>query len=111
MIALPSYIDIELWSAFVEQRKEMKVPFTQRAQKLVVMELMQMHNEGWDANASLKKSAIYGYRGVFRVAKREAPKDQQDPTLAKLERDAQIPKGIPAELKDTIARLTRKAAA
>jgi len=111
MIALPSYIDPMLWAAFVEQRKAMKVPFTQQAQKLVVMKLMKMHAEGWDCNASLEKSAIYGYRSVFEVAKRETPKEDKDPALAKLERDAKIPKGIPAELKDTIAKLTRKATA
>ena len=111
MIALPSYIDPMLWSAFVEQRKAMKVPFTAQAQKLVVMKLMKMHAEGWDCNASLEKSAIYGYRSVFEVAKRETPKEDKDPALAKLERDAQIPKGIPAELKDTIAKLTRKVTA
>lgn len=82
MIALPSYIDPELWSAFVESRKAMKVPFTPAAQKLVVRKLMKMHSEGWDANASLEKSAIYGYRGVFEVSKRpveptEKPKAYQ----------------------------------
>ena len=108
MTALPSYIDPMLWAAFVEQRKAMKVPFTAQAQKLVVMKLMKMHAEGWDANASLEKSAIYGYRSVFEVSKRETPKGEKDPALEKLERDAQIPKGIPAELKDTIAKLTGK---
>lgn len=66
---IPSYIDPELWSAFCESRKAMKVPFTPLAQKLVVRKLMKMHESGWDANASLEKSAIYGYRGVFEVAR------------------------------------------
>ena len=43
--------------------------------------------------------------------KRETPKEDKDPALAKLERDAQIPKGIPEGLKDTIAKLTRKVTA
>lgn len=60
----------------------MKVPFTPAAQKLIVRKLMKMHSEGWDVNASLEKSAIYGYRGVFEVAKRpvetpEKPKAYQ----------------------------------
>lgn len=37
--------------------------------------------------------------------------EDKDPALAKLERDAQIPKGIPEVLKDTIAKLTRKVTA
>jgi len=45
------------------------VVFTDAAQKLVIRKLMKMHSEGWDVNASLEKSAIYGYRGVFEVAR------------------------------------------
>ena len=68
MTSLPSYIDPELWAAFVESRKAMKVPFTPLAQKLVIRKLMAFHADGWDANASLEKSAIYGYRGgLFKV--------------------------------------------
>ena len=86
MTALPSYIDPELWAAFIESRKAMKVPFTPLAQKLVIRKLMGMHAEGWDANASLEKSAIYGYRGVFEVSKREVPK-AIDPAITKLNAD------------------------
>ena len=38
-------------------------------------------------------------------------REDKDPALAKLERDAQIPKGIPEGLKDTIAKLTGKVTA
>ena len=109
MIALPSYIDPELWAAFVESRKAMKVPFTPLAQKLVIRRLMAFHADGWDANASLEKSAIYGYRGVFEVAKRETPKADKDPALEKIERDSQICKPMPAAIREQIQRL--KAAA
>lgn len=70
MTSLPSYIDPELWSAFVETRKAMRgVVFSDAAQKLVIRKLMRMHSEGWDVNASLEKSAVYGYRGVFEVSR------------------------------------------
>lgn len=69
MIALPSYIDIMLWSAFIEMRKEIKHPLTQSGQKLAVMELMKLHNDGWDCNASLRDSTIKSYRGLFPVAR------------------------------------------
>lgn len=107
MTSLPSYIDIELWSAFVESRKAMKVPFTPAAQKLVIRKLMKMHSDGWDANASLEKSAIYGYRGVFEVAKRpveptEKPKAYQvsDEHIAKATRPNE-------EIRQKIKELTR----
>lgn len=109
MIALPAYIDVELWAAFVESRKAMKVPFTPLAQKLVIRKLMAFHADGWDANASLEKSAIYGYRGVFQVAKIEAAKVDKDPALEKIERDKQICKPMPAAIREQIERL--KAAA
>lgn len=105
MTALPSYIDPELWAAFIESRKAMKVPFTPLAQKLVIRKLMAFHADGWDANASLEKSAIYGYRGVFQVAKREAPKTDKDPALEKIERDSQICKPMPADIREKIAKL------
>jgi len=109
MIALPAYIDVELWAAFVESRKAMKVPFTPLAQKLVVRKLMAFHADGWDVNASLEKSAIYGYRGVFEVAKREAPKTEKDPALEKIERDKQTCKPMPAAIREQIARLKASA--
>ena len=109
MIALPSYIDVELWAAFVESRKAMKVPFTPLAQKLVIRKLMAFHADGWDCNASLEKSAIYGYRGVFQVAKIETPKTEKDPALEKIERDKQICKPMPAAIREQIARLKASA--
>lgn len=108
MIALPSYIDPELWSAFVESRKAMKVPFTPAAEKLVVRKLMKMYSEGWDANASLEKSAIYGYRGVFEVAKRPAEQTEKiDPALAKIEADSKRAAPMPADVREKIRQLTR----
>lgn len=107
MTALPSYIDPELWSAYVEQRKAMKVPFTQQAQKLVVMKLMKMHNDGWDVNASLEKSAIYGYRGVFEVARIDAMKPSTDAALQKIERDKAMAAPMPEAIRNKIKELTR----
>lgn len=105
MTSLPSYIDVELWAAFVESRKAMKVPFTPLAQKLVIKRLMKMHAEGWDANASLEKSAIYGYRGVFEVARIDAMKPSIDPALEKLERDRKLAAPMPESVRKEFERL------
>ncbi len=107
MTSLPSYIDPMLWAAFVEQRRAMKVPFTQQAQKLVVMKLMKMHGEGWDVNASLEKSAIYGYRGVFEVAKLEVKRAAIDPALEKIERDKARAAPMPEEIRKKIKELMK----
>lgn len=104
MTSLPSYIDVELWSAFVESRKAMKVPFTPAAQKLVVRKLMKMHDEGWDANASLEKSAIYGYRGVFEVTKRVVEK-KVDPALQKIAEDEKKYSPMPMNVREQLQKL------
>lgn len=107
MIALPSYIDPELWSAFCESRKAMRVPFTQAAQKLVVRKLMKMHSEGWDANASLEKSAIYGYRGVFEVARRPVEATEKPKAVQVSDEHKARCTPMPAELREKIASITR----
>jgi hypothetical protein len=104
MTPLPSYIDVELWSAFVESRKAMKVPFTQAAQKLVIRKLMKLHETGWDANASLEKSIIYGYRGVFEVSKREVEK-KIDPALQKIAEDEKKFAPMPMNVREALNKL------
>ena len=84
----------------------MKVPFTPLAQKLVIRKLMAMHADGWDANASLEKSAIYGYRGVFEVSRKAGEKQQRDPALEKMDADAKRAVPIPANIRAQIATLT-----
>lgn len=109
MTSLPAYVDVELWAAYIEQRKAMKVPFTQQAQKLVIRRLMKMHSEGWDVNASLEKSAIYGYRGVFEVAR--LPVTTKDPALVKLDDDARKAAPIPLAVLEQMAKIRQGARA
>lgn len=108
MSLLPTFIDPELWAAFMESRRAMKVPFTPLAQKLVIRKLLKMHAEGWDVNASLEKSAIYGYRGVFEVEKIDKT-PAVDPVLEKLKHDAEkaipIPENIKAKLGSLVDHL------
>lgn len=87
---LPSYVDVELWSLFVEGRKESKHPLTQAGQKLAIRKLMGLHNDGWDVNASLEDSTIKGYRGLFPVRRiGELEVSQKQPESFK-ERDARL---------------------
>ena len=104
MTSLPDYIDVEVWAAFIESRRAMKVPFTPLAQKLVVRKLMKMHAEGWDVNASLEKSAIYGYRGVFEVTKR-VDIMKKDAALEKIEADQKRAAPIPESIRARLAEL------
>lgn len=108
MIALPSYIDPENWAMFVEVRNGMKkIPFTPLVQKKIVMKLMKFHNEGFDANAILEKSAIMGWRDVFPDEKlkkgKESPK--KDPALMKIERDELKATPMPAYIRQLKEKL------
>ena len=107
MIALPSYIDPMVWAAFVDQRSAMKVPFTQQAQKLVVMKLMKFHSEGYDANAILEKAAIYGYRSVFSedCFKRKPEAETKDPALQKIEADRLKAVPMPDNIREKLKAL------
>ena len=107
-MTLPNYIDREMWSAFVETRKAMKVPFTPAAEKLIVRKLMRMHADGWDVNASLEKSAIYGYRGVFEVSRRGA-KTADEIALEVAKEREQFASRPSEEIRRKIAELTGRA--
>lgn len=109
MIALPPYIDNELFDAFCEMRKAMPktAPFTQYAKKLIVMELMKFHKEGYDANDSLKQAVMKGWRGVHKGALRTLTKHEIDPVLVKLSEDSKKAAPCPPELKAKLDALKR----
>jgi len=66
---LPSYIDAELWTDFIEGRKEMqtknRIPFTAVAQKRILAKLEKFHDQGIDANQCLEDSICNSWRSVF----------------------------------------------
>lgn len=109
MIALPQYIDVELWVGFVEMRKSMgkRVPFTDFAQKLILKELMQFHSEGYDANCALRQSIMKGWRGVFRAELRQVEKKDIDPVLLKIAEDSKKATPMPDHIRAQIAALKR----
>lgn len=102
MIALPSYIDIQMWSAFIEMRKEIKHPLTQSGQKLAVMELMKLHNDGWDCNASLRDSTIKSYRGLFPVARISVDATEKPKAVQVSDEHKARATPMPAELRKMI---------
>lgn len=108
MIALPSYICPEVWSAFIEQRGAMKkVPFTQGAQKLLVMKLMRLHAEGFDSNALLEQAAIAGWRSIYPDDKmRIKPASPNiDPALAKIANDRKAAAPMPEHVRHKLGLL------
>jgi hypothetical protein len=102
MIALPDWIDREAWEGFCEMRQAMKkIPFTDRAQKMVLKSLYELRAAGHDPNASLDQSTLMGWRDVFPPRNKEIPviRSQVDETsryLAEQEKHRQASKNSAA---------------
>jgi hypothetical protein len=65
MIALPPYIDKEVWDALIEVRKAKRVPTTDYAAKLLLYEVQRIKDAGHDPNAAIKQSILKGYTDVY----------------------------------------------
>jgi hypothetical protein len=73
---LPDWLDKEAWEGFCQMRRAMKrVPFTDRAQKLIIRELDTLKAQGYDPGAVLDQSVMNGWRGVFPVRGQEPKRD------------------------------------
>lgn len=95
VIALPDWIDPEAWQGFCEMRRAMKkIPFTDRAQKMILKSLYDLKQAGHDPNAALDQSTLMGWRDVWPPKEKDIPviKSQVDETaryLAEQERHRQ----------------------
>lgn len=70
---IPDWIDQESWGGYLEARKRMKVPNTERALTLLINKLTKYHDSGHDVNALLDTATERGWRSVY--APREGPKN------------------------------------
>jgi len=60
-------INLTTWNDFLEMRKKMKSPPTQNAQKLLVMELVKLQENGNEPNKVLEQSIMNNWKGVFAL--------------------------------------------
>lgn len=67
LIELPDFIDPDAWSGFIEMRKKIKKPPTERACQLLIKKLVMFHNAGHDANAILDQSTTNGWQDLFEI--------------------------------------------
>ena len=111
MTAIPSYIDPEVWSAYLDMRREIakKVkakPFTAQAEKLVVIRLMRMHSDGFDPNKALEASVVNSWLDVFPRERYPAnPPGAKDPALEKIERDSKLAAPMPDYIRELKQRM------
>lgn len=64
-LPLPDWLPYLLWEAFVEHRKEIKKPLTERGAKLICSELKKFHSQGMDIPEIVKRSIMNNWAGVF----------------------------------------------
>lgn len=64
-VELPQGIFQESWTAFLEMRKKIKHPLTDRAIKLIVKELQKLEGMGFEMNAVLDQSTRNDWRDVY----------------------------------------------
>ena len=68
---LPDWINSEAWEGFIEMRRKIKAPLTERGITLTLNKLALMRMEGFDPNLSLDESTMRCWRGVFPQGQKE----------------------------------------
>jgi hypothetical protein len=78
--ALPDYIDSDLWTDFIQHRKEIRHKLTPTSTNFLLKKLARYHNDGIDVNQSITQAIENGWQGVFpAIAKKEAmPKTETE---------------------------------
>ena len=74
-VTLPAWIPEEAWKGYVEMRKKIRAPMTERATKLTFAKLLVFKEQGFDVGAILDESTQKDWRGVFAPrAEGQSPK-------------------------------------
>jgi hypothetical protein len=68
---IPDWIDSDAWCGFVAMRKSIKKPLTERAQKLIIGELLKLKTKGHDPNQSLDQSTLNSWLDVYPVKQKQ----------------------------------------
>jgi hypothetical protein len=66
-IHIPDWISTDAWNGFVEHRKKIKAPLTDRAISLTINKLEGFKKSGQDPSAILNQSVEMGWKGIFPI--------------------------------------------
>jgi len=69
---VPEWVSQEPWAGFVEMRKKIGAPLTDRAAKGILRELESLRLKGHDPGAVLDQSTERCWRGIFEIRKNGA---------------------------------------
>ncbi len=75
---LPDWINPESWDGFVEMRRKIKKPLTDRAMTLAIGKLEELRRQGQDPNKVLDQSTLHNWQGLFAVKESTKKPEQVD---------------------------------
>jgi len=119
----PEWIPLETWYAFLEMRKKMKKPPTEKAIELLIAKLKKFKDAGQDIQAVLEKSITSGWQDVFEIKENKSFAQQAadvarttvpavnrgpDPALVRIMEDRQNDAPMPDHLRAQINSVLRK---
>ena len=67
LIVLPDFVSAESWDGFLEMRKQIRKPATDRAKQMLIKKLVMLHNAGHDANEILDQSTVNGWQDLYEM--------------------------------------------
>ena len=67
LMEYPEWLPLEAWNGFVEMRKKIKAPLTDRAARIILGELDNLRSDGENVEAVLDRSTSQAWKGVFPV--------------------------------------------
>jgi len=63
----PPWLNAELWFDFEENRKQLKAPMTEKAEKMNLNKLSKFRDAGQDVDRVLEQSIENGWKGLFEL--------------------------------------------
>lgn len=64
MLTIPEWLDEQLIVDFIESRREIKKPATQRAVSMLIKQMVDLRAKGYDSVSMLQKTIVAGWQGL-----------------------------------------------
>jgi len=63
--SLPGWLPVDSWNSFVEMRKKIKKPMTDRAKELAIKKLEEFHNQRYDVQLIIDEAVMKNWQGFY----------------------------------------------
>lgn len=80
MTAIPDWIPFDAWDGYIQMRKKIRKPMTDRAITLAITTLDKLRQQGQDIAAVLDQSTLNSWQGLFAVAERRSEARPSQPS-------------------------------